>query len=71
MGEKFWTYAMEEMSYPDVQEILKQTDIALIPIGSQEKHGPPIPLACDSIALVLMIVFPPLVLWLPGLMVTT
>ena len=50
MAEKFWTYAMEEMSYPDVKEILKTTDIALIPIGSQEKHGPHIPLACDSIA---------------------
>ena len=50
MPEKFWTYAMEEMSYPDVQEILKRTDIVLIPIGSQEKHGPHIPLACDSIA---------------------
>jgi len=50
MGEKFWTYAMEEMSYPDVQEILKTTDVVLIPIGSQEKHGPHIPLACDSIA---------------------
>ena len=50
MGEKFWTYAMEEMSYPDVAEILKTTDIALIPIGSQEKHGPHIPLSCDSIA---------------------
>ena len=44
------TYAMEEMSYPDVQAILKTTDIVLIPIGSQEKHGPHIPLATDSIA---------------------
>jgi len=43
------TYAMEEMSYPDVQEILKKTDVALIPIGSQEKHGPHIPLATDAI----------------------
>ena len=50
MAEDMWTYAMEEMSYPDVQEILKTTDIALIPIGSQEKHGPHIPLATDSIA---------------------
>jgi creatinine amidohydrolase len=50
MAEKFWTYAMEEMSYPDVKEILKTTDVVLIPIGSQEKHGPHIPLACDSIA---------------------
>jgi len=45
-----WTYAMEEMAYPDVQEILKTTDVVLIPIGSQEKHGPHIPLACDAIA---------------------
>jgi creatinine amidohydrolase/Fe(II)-dependent formamide hydrolase-like protein len=44
MSEKFWTYAMEEMAYVDVQQILKTTDIALIPIGSQEKHGPHIPL---------------------------
>jgi len=44
------TYAMEEMAYPDVQEILKKTDVVLIPIGSQEKHGPHIPLATDSIA---------------------
>jgi creatinine amidohydrolase len=50
MSEEMWTYAMEEMSYPDVQEILKTTDVVLIPIGSQEKHGPHIPLACDSIA---------------------
>ena len=44
------TYAMEEMAYPDVQEILKKTDVVLIPIGSQEKHGPHIPLATDAIA---------------------
>ena len=50
MAEEMWTYAMEEMSYPDVQEILKTTDVVLIPIGSQEKHGPHIPLATDSIA---------------------
>ena len=50
MAEEMWTYAMEEMSYPDVQEIMKTTDVVLIPIGSQEKHGPHIPLACDSIA---------------------
>lgn len=50
MPEKFWADAMEEISFTDVQEILKRTDIVLIPIGSQEKHGPHIPLACDSIA---------------------
>ena len=46
---KVWTYAMEEMSYPDVQVILKTTD-GVLPIGSQEKHGPHVPLATDSCA---------------------
>ena len=50
MAQEMWTYAMEKMSYPDVQEVLKTTDVVLIPIGSQEKHGPHIPLATDSIA---------------------
>jgi creatinine amidohydrolase/Fe(II)-dependent formamide hydrolase-like protein len=50
MAKEMWTYAMEKMSYPDVQEVLKTTDVVLIPIGSQEKHGPHIPLATDSIA---------------------
>jgi len=49
MAEEMWTYAMEEMSYPDVKEILKTTDVVFIPIGSQEKHGPHIPLATDAI----------------------
>ncbi len=44
-NSKIWTYAMEHMSYPDVQAILKTTDVVLIPIGSQEKHGPHVPLA--------------------------
>jgi creatinine amidohydrolase len=48
MAKEMWTYAMEEMSYPDVKEVLKSTDVALIPIGSHEKHGPHIPLATDS-----------------------
>ena len=48
MAQEMWTYAMEEMSYPDVKEILKSTDVVLIPIGSHEKHGPHIPLATDS-----------------------
>jgi creatinine amidohydrolase len=49
MADEMWTYAMEEMSYPDVKEVLKTTDVVFIPIGSQEKHGPHIPLATDSI----------------------
>ncbi len=48
MAQEMWTYAMEEMSYPDVKEILKSVDTVIIPIGSQEKHGPHIPLATDA-----------------------
>lgn len=48
MATDMWTYAMEEMSYPDVKEILKSTQTVIIPIGSHEKHGPHIPLATDS-----------------------
>lgn len=37
------------MSYPDVKAALKISDVAFVPIGSHEKHGPHIPLATDSI----------------------
>jgi len=37
-----------EMTYPDVQEWLKKTDIILVPCGSHERHGFHLPLGCDS-----------------------
>ena len=31
---EIWTYSMEQMSYPDVQAMLKTTDVVLIPIAA-------------------------------------
>ena len=40
---------METMTWVEVSEALKDTDIVLIPIGSQEPHGPHCPLSTDGI----------------------
>jgi len=37
---KIWTYAMEEMSYPDVQAILKTTDVVLILSAARRSMDP-------------------------------
>jgi len=42
---KYW---LQEMSWPEVAEALKRTDIALIPIGSTEQHGLHLPLGVDT-----------------------
>ncbi len=35
------------MTWPEVKEKLKETDIAIIPLGSIEQHGPALPLDTD------------------------
>lgn len=40
---------MENMTWIEVSEALKETDIVLVPVGSQEPHGPHCPLSTDSI----------------------
>ncbi|MFQ5711667.1 MAG: creatininase family protein [Candidatus Geothermarchaeales archaeon] len=47
MAEKI--HDLFDMSYVDVQEWLKKTDIIMIPVGSLEQHGPHCPLGTDSI----------------------
>jgi creatinine amidohydrolase len=37
-----------EMSWEEVQEALTETDIALVPVGAVEQHGPHLPLGSDS-----------------------
>lgn len=37
-----------EMTWEEVQEALTQTDIALVPVGAVEQHGPHLPLGSDS-----------------------
>jgi len=39
---------LEEMTWQEVQERLKETDIALIPTGSTEEHGPHLPVNNDT-----------------------
>ncbi|TFH05819.1 MAG: creatininase family protein [Candidatus Thorarchaeota archaeon] len=41
-------YLLAKMTWPEVEEILKETDIALVPIGSTEQHGPALPVDNDA-----------------------
>jgi creatinine amidohydrolase len=38
-----------EMTWEEVGEALKKTDIVILPVGSVEQHGPHLPLGSDSI----------------------
>ena len=38
-----------EMTWEEVSEALKETDIVILPIGSTEQHGPHLPLGSDTI----------------------
>ncbi len=40
---------MEELSWTEFKERIKEADTALIPMGSVEMEGPHLPLAVDSI----------------------
>jgi len=39
--------SLSDMSWVEVQERLKQTDVAIVPTGSNEQHGPHLPLKTD------------------------
>lgn len=39
---------MQEMRSPDVAETVEKIDVALIPVGSTEQHGPYLPLGVDT-----------------------
>lgn len=38
---------LQEMSWKDVQEYIKTSDMVIIPLGSTEQHGPHLPLGTD------------------------
>ncbi len=38
---------LQDMTWPDVQEYLKTSDMVIIPLGSTEQHGPHLPLGTD------------------------
>ena len=41
---------LEEMTWPDVEELLRRTKLILVPTGSIEQHGPHLPLYSDVVA---------------------
>jgi creatinine amidohydrolase len=38
-----------EMSWPEIAELAEQTDLAVLPVGAVEQHGPHLPLLVDAI----------------------
>jgi len=43
------TYKWHEMPGPEVAELAKETDVALLPVGCVEMHGPHLPTGTDAI----------------------
>jgi hypothetical protein len=41
-------YLWAELTWPEAEEYLKMVDVALLPVGSIEQHGPHLPLDTDS-----------------------
>ncbi|MDI6839771.1 MAG: creatininase family protein [bacterium] len=41
-------YLLEEMTWKEAQKKFKETDIAILPVGSLEQHGPHLPLSTDA-----------------------
>lgn len=41
-------YLLEEMTWEEAKEKFKEIDIAILPVGSLEQHGPHLPLSTDA-----------------------
>ena len=41
-------FLLGELTWPEARTRFKQVDVALLPVGSIEQHGPHLPLDCDS-----------------------
>ncbi|NHI84217.1 MAG: creatininase family protein [Candidatus Thorarchaeota archaeon] len=41
-------YLLTKMTWQETEEILKETDVALVPVGSTEQHGPALPVDNDA-----------------------
>jgi creatinine amidohydrolase len=48
MGKKKTLY-LHDMSYTEVDAYLRTCDVAMVPMGSLERHGAHIPLGCDAL----------------------
>jgi creatinine amidohydrolase/Fe(II)-dependent formamide hydrolase-like protein len=42
------SFLLAEMTWPEAQTRLKEVDVALLPVGSMEQHGPHLPLDTDA-----------------------
>jgi creatinine amidohydrolase/Fe(II)-dependent formamide hydrolase-like protein len=42
------TFTLGEMTWPDAKKRFKEVDVALLPVGAIEQHGPHLPLDTDS-----------------------
>lgn len=45
-------YLLSKMTWPEIEERLKESNIAIVPVGSTEQHGPALPLDNDHFAAV-------------------
>lgn len=45
---KLRSHYMGELAWPDVKEFLQHHDVAVVPVGSCEQHGPHLPLDTDA-----------------------
>src|SRR5512135_2908538 len=43
------TFYLHDLTYEDVAAYLKKCDVAMVPMGSIERHGAHIPLGCDAL----------------------
>lgn len=41
-------YILADMTWPEVEDALKTVEVAIIPVGAQEQHGPHLAEGCDS-----------------------
>ncbi len=47
-GNELGSNWLQEMSWPEVAEVLKRTDVILLPVGATEQHGLHLPLGVDT-----------------------
>jgi creatinine amidohydrolase/Fe(II)-dependent formamide hydrolase-like protein/7-cyano-7-deazaguanine synthase in queuosine biosynthesis len=48
LGEASRVFVLGELTWPEAAERFRQVDVALLPVGSTEQHGPHLPLDTDA-----------------------
>jgi len=47
-GDRSKSYLLRELTWPEAEKRLEEVDVALLPVGSIEQHGPHLPLDSDA-----------------------